>query len=464
MGDDRARATARRDRDDLAAAEGYLDRLRPSARPRRAGARARARDRPGPARSPMLIPAVRRGALRPRPARARRSSCSDGAIEVARLTGQRPGARLEPPLGRAAARHDVRRARRGARRRRGGRRGQPRAARRRSSRSCAETILGLVLIERGDPARGIELLIGIGGGDGAARLARGVARLGSSSGSRSGWLALGRLDGRRARRRGAAECAARTGLRLAAAAADRAARRARARPRRRGGGGRRARRRSIAAAEAIGAIAEAAVSRCSPGGRSPPPATPRARRAELERSRGRLRRLRRGAAAATRPSASSASSAAACTAARGRQAPTARGVDSLTERELQVARLIVDRRTNAADRRRAVPQPEDGRDATSATCSRSSTCRRAWRSRARSSAPTAHVGALSPRRRDSGCANQGRDARCRGAARAGKLAVHSQPRRGEADRWRRISTGSAAGRSSTAATVLVVWARRAGRA
>ncbi len=39
------------------------------------------------------------------------------------------------------------------------------------------------------------------------------------------------------------------------------------------------------------------------------------------------------------------------------------GVESLTERELEIARRIVDRRTNREDRRRAVPQPEDRRDA-----------------------------------------------------------------------------------------------------
>ena len=65
------------------------------------------------------------------------------------------------------------------------------------------------------------------------------------------------------------------------------------------------------------------------------------------------------------------------------------GVDSLTERELEVARLIVDRRTNAADRRRAVPQPRRPSRPTSATCSTSSASPRASRSRARSSAPTA---------------------------------------------------------------------------
>ncbi len=38
------------------------------------------------------------------------------------------------------------------------------------------------------------------------------------------------------------------------------------------------------------------------------------------------------------------------------------GIESLTEREFQVARLVVDRRTNAEIARRAVPQPKDDRD------------------------------------------------------------------------------------------------------
>ena len=39
------------------------------------------------------------------------------------------------------------------------------------------------------------------------------------------------------------------------------------------------------------------------------------------------------------------------------------GVGALTEREQQVARLVVDRRTNPRDRRNTVPQPQDRRDA-----------------------------------------------------------------------------------------------------
>ena len=38
-------------------------------------------------------------------------------------------------------------------------------------------------------------------------------------------------------------------------------------------------------------------------------------------------------------------------------------ISALSERELEVARLIVDRKTNPADRNRAVPQRQDGRDA-----------------------------------------------------------------------------------------------------
>ena len=51
-------------------------------------------------------------------------------------------------------------------------------------------------------------------------------------------------------------------------------------------------------------------------------------------------------ATATKPSANSASSDTAPTGARGPARPTATGLESLTERELQIARLVVDRKTN----------------------------------------------------------------------------------------------------------------------
>ena len=47
------------------------------------------------------------------------------------------------------------------------------------------------------------------------------------------------------------------------------------------------------------------------------------------------------------PTASSASSAGACTAARERGKADGTGIEPLTERELEVARLVVDRKTNA---------------------------------------------------------------------------------------------------------------------
>ena len=56
--------------------------------------------------------------------------------------------------------------------------------------------------------------------------------------------------------------------------------------------------------------------------------------------------MRRARATGTRRNASCESSATTSTGARGRARPTATGVESLTERELQLARLVVDRKTN----------------------------------------------------------------------------------------------------------------------
>ncbi|MET0684267.1 MAG: AAA family ATPase [Solirubrobacteraceae bacterium] len=209
--------------------------------------------------------------------------------------------------------------------------------------SYAEMILGLVLIERDDPASGIELLTGIGGG----------AALPASPGAWRGWdlerltqgyLALGRTDDAERAAADAVAFATRTGLRFSEAAAERAvARVALAR-----GDAEEAHARalaSIAAAEAIGAIAEAAISRAVAGqalaaaGDAPGAIALLERAADeldacgavrlrdaAERELGRLgrrrhRRTRRGS---------------------GDGSP----LDSLTERELQIARLIVDRRTN----------------------------------------------------------------------------------------------------------------------
>jgi hypothetical protein len=77
------------------------------------------------------------------------------------------------------------------------------------------------------------------------------------------------------------------------------------------------------------------------------------------------------------------------------------GIDSLTERELEVARLVVDRKTNPEIAREPVPQQEDGRDTSAPHLSQDGSPR-ACPSRARSRPPSA------PRARPSCGAAQGR--------------------------------------------------------
>ena len=84
---------------------------------------------------------------------------------------------------------------------------------------------------------------------------------------------------------------------------------------------------------------------CLPGARWPPPATRRARRPSSSARPPTSRRAAR-CARATRPSASWGGSAADATGAPAAAVPTATGCEALTERELQVARLVVDRKTN----------------------------------------------------------------------------------------------------------------------
>ena len=101
---------------------------------------------------------------------------------------------------------------------------------------------------------------------------------------------------------------------------------------------------SAAAADRAGAVVEAACRGRSPGGRWRRPATATAPRPSSSGGRRRSRPAAR-CAIATRPSASCESSAAASTGARAGRGG-GRGFESLTERELQVARLVVDRKTN----------------------------------------------------------------------------------------------------------------------
>jgi DNA-binding NarL/FixJ family response regulator/tetratricopeptide (TPR) repeat protein len=203
-------------------------------------------------------------------------------------------------------------------------------------------ILGFVLIERGEPARGLEIMIRRAGGD-ELPAAGGGWRAWSLDRLAAGWLALGRRA-EAARAVAAAEAvAAETGLRHPAAMAQRAP----ARLALDAGDAVLAAERALASAaiaEELGARLEAALSRIlagralAAGGDTAAAATEFERaaaaleqcgalgyRGEAERELGRLGRRRPR---------------------RSRPGTGEPGIGSLTERELEVARLIVDRRTN----------------------------------------------------------------------------------------------------------------------
>jgi ATP/maltotriose-dependent transcriptional regulator MalT len=209
--------------------------------------------------------------------------------------------------------------------------------------SYAEAILGLVLIERGDPESGVERLVGTVGGASLPE-SPGNWRAWDLERLAQGWLALGRhADADRAAA-DAESFAAATGLRFAAALAGRARARVALAAGDAAGAAEHALA-SVAAAEEVGAVAEAALSRTL-AGRALAAAGEPDRAAELleqaaaaleacgalryrdeaERELGKLGRRRHRR---TRPGRADGS-----------------GVDTLTERELQIARLIVDRRTN----------------------------------------------------------------------------------------------------------------------
>ena len=315
---------------------------------------------------------------------------AERGLEVARATGQHGRRRSIPTLGTARSmRGRLAEAGRGARRRRSRRRGSA-ASRRRSRWTLVNrSLVGARRRRRRDGAR-----VRRGGrrADAAARRALhlGLGRrwrspprcspAGEPAAGRRGALSaaggeeLAAIPGGLARAGSRAAHALPAGARPSATRRERAPRAPRRSPpsvglpmaaglgrARRGGG--RARRAATPARRPSAALASAAAPSgagargrgraCrarSPGGRSRWPATASARWPSS--SARRRRSTPAGAApAATPPSASCASSAAASTGARARAAPTATALDSLTERELQVARLVVDRRTNPRDRR-----------------------------------------------------------------------------------------------------------------
>jgi DNA-binding NarL/FixJ family response regulator len=210
--------------------------------------------------------------------------------------------------------------------------------------SYAGAILGLVLIERGDPERGVELLTGSLGGASLPE-SPGNWRAWDLERLAQGWLALGRLDDADRAAADAESFATATGLRFAIALAGRARGRV-ALARGDAAGAAEHALASAAAAEEVGAVAEAALSRTLAGralaaAGEPDRAAEQLTRAaaelepcgalryrdEAERELGKLGRRRHRR---TRPGRTDGA-----------------GIDALTERELQVARLIVARMTNA---------------------------------------------------------------------------------------------------------------------
>jgi DNA-binding CsgD family transcriptional regulator len=207
----------------------------------------------------------------------------------------------------------------------------------------AGTILGFILVERGDAARGVETMLRYGGGDGLPLIGGGW-RAWCLDRLTDGWLALGRRADAQRAAVAARMVADTTGLRHPAAMAHRAAARVALDAGDPVGAAEHALA-SAAAAEEIGARLEAGLSRTIAGralarsGR-PERATEEIERAadeleacgalryraEAERELGKLGRRRHR---------------------RTRAQGAVVGIASLTERELEVARLIVDRRTNA---------------------------------------------------------------------------------------------------------------------
>jgi DNA-binding NarL/FixJ family response regulator len=210
-------------------------------------------------------------------------------------------------------------------------------------RAWAAVRLAGVLVEIGEPARAVELLIDGAGGEELTRIPGGWRAYGHELLTRC-WLALGRREEAERAARHAETGAAAAQLPLATAWADRAAAAAALHA----GDPTRAAARALAsavAAEQTGAPIEAGLSRML-AGRALAEAGERNRavtelqyaaaqlaacgalryRDEAERE---LRRLGHRTYRRTRPGK-----------------PDGIGIDSLTERELQVARLVVDRKTN----------------------------------------------------------------------------------------------------------------------
>ena len=345
---------------------------------------------------PMLLPVQRCSG--PAPGRLERggASCSTRAVEVARADRQRAGARLAlcsrvltliGPAGDLRGR---------ARCRRGGRRApQASAPRGRPARAT------LGAVSRRRAARGRRA-----GARAADAMLAGRRRRGARRSSPPG-LARYYLERRslpRSRRAAATRRERAAAGAEAARGAEPAAGCRACPPRARRGvalarGRRTPRPRSDALAAAAGRRRDRARrsrprSRgCWPAGRSRGRASRDRATAELSARGGRARRVRRAAATATRPSASCASSATAAAPPHARAATRTAPASSRSPSASWRSRgSIVDRKTNAADRRGAVPQPEDRRDPHPQPVPQARASPRGWRSRAWSSARAARYG------------------------------------------------------------------------
>jgi DNA-binding CsgD family transcriptional regulator len=202
---------------------------------------------------------------------------------------------------------------------------------------------GNILIEAGLPEQGVAMLVQSGGGSGLERLAGGWRAWHLDFLTR-GWLALGRPAEARRAAAEAEAVAARTGLLLAVVPA----RRAKARVELDGGDPGRAAEHALAsvvAAENLGARIEAELSRTLAGVALAAAGGAEGAAGHLERAAATLDELGalRYRDAAERELGKLGRRRHRRT-RRGK--PDAVGFASLTERELQVARLIVDRRTN----------------------------------------------------------------------------------------------------------------------
>jgi DNA-binding NarL/FixJ family response regulator len=209
--------------------------------------------------------------------------------------------------------------------------------------SFARVVHGHVLIERGDSQQGVETLIAATGAEHLPTVP-GAWRAWALDHLAQGWLAAGHREAaeRAAERAGAV--AASTGLRFAAAAAERA----QARLALDAGDPAAAAEHGLAAAagaDEVGARVEAGISRVLAGRALAQAGEPERAAAELQRAAAEFEAC--GAPGRRGEAERELGKLGVRRHRRTRPGTGGSGIESLTERELEVARLVVDRRTNA---------------------------------------------------------------------------------------------------------------------